>query len=88
MINNLLKNSWKIYVDDATSGIKIIQQGKLFYNKAKLILSDASSNLTKWVINDSNLQVFLGQWKNRAPNVVPNWGTDFGTIKSHLDLAY
>ena len=75
MINNLLKNSWKINVDDVTSGIKIIHQGKVSYNKAKLILSEGSFNLTKWVINNSNLQVFLGQLKSRGPNVVSNCGT-------------
>ena len=42
-----------LYVDDVTSGTKTIKQGKEFYEKPKLILSEAGFDLRKWVTNDS-----------------------------------
>ena len=34
-----------LYVDDVTSGTKTIKQGKEFYEKVKLILSEAGFDL-------------------------------------------
>ena len=45
-----------LYVDDVTSGTKTIEQGKEFYEKAKLILSEVGFDLRKWVTNDIKLQ--------------------------------
>ena len=45
-----------LYVDDVTSGTKAVEQGKEFYKKAKLILSEAGFDLRKLVTNDSKLQ--------------------------------
>ena len=47
------------YVDDVTSGTKTIKQGKEFYEKPKLILSEAGFDLRKWVTDDIKLQKFL-----------------------------
>ena len=41
-----------LYVDDVTSETKTIKQGKEFYEKPKLILSEAGFDLRKWVTND------------------------------------
>ena len=48
-----------LYVDDVTSGTKTFEEGKEFYRKAKLILSEAGFNLRKWVTSDSELQNFF-----------------------------
>ena len=71
LIHNLL-SCWKIYVDDATSVTKTIEQGKEFFKKAKLILSDIGFNLRKCVPNDSKLQNFLYSQENSKTETLKN----------------
>ena len=59
-----------LYVDDVTSGTKTIEQGKEFYKKAKLILSEAGFDLRKWVTNDSKLQNFLDSQENSEAKIL------------------
>ena len=58
-----------LYVDDVTSGTKTIEQGKEFYEKAKLILSEAGFDLRKWVTNDSKLQQFFDSQENSETKI-------------------
>ena len=66
-----------LYVDDVTLGTKTIKQGKEFYKKSKLILSKASSNLRKWVTNDSKLQKFFDSQENSETKVLNERGITF-----------
>ena len=58
-----------LYVDDVTSGTKTIEQGKEFYKKAKLILSEAGFDLRKWATNDSKLQNFFDSQENSKAKI-------------------
>ena len=57
-------------VDDVTSGTKTIEQGKEFYEKAKLILSEAGFDLRKWVTNDIKLQNFFDSQENSETKIL------------------
>ena len=46
-----------VCVDNVTSRTKTIKQGKTFYEKAKLILSEAGCNLKKRATKGENLLV-------------------------------
>ena len=58
IIDGFLKD---VYIDDSTSGVKAVNEGKNFYITAKSILSAASLNLRKWVTNDDDFQQFFDQ---------------------------
>ena len=53
-----------LYIEDVTSGTKTIEQGKEFYEKAKLIWSEAGFDLRKWVTYNSKLQTFFDSQEN------------------------
>ena len=59
-----------LYVDDVTSGTKTIEQGKEFYEKAKLVLSEAGFDLRKWVTNDIKLQKFFDSQENSETKIL------------------
>ena len=47
------------YVDDLSSGVDSIEEGKRFYIDSKKVLSEAKFPLVKWYTNDSVLQTFF-----------------------------
>ena len=59
-----------LYVDYVTLGTKTIEQGKQFYKKAELILSEAGFDLRKWVTNDSKLQNFFDSQENSETKIL------------------
>ena len=59
-----------LYVDDVTSGTKTIEQGKEFYEKAKLILSESGLDLRKRVTYNSKLQTFFDSQENSKTKVL------------------
>ena len=63
-----------LYVDDVTSGTKTINQGKEFYKKAKLILSEAGFDLRTLVTNDNKLQTVFDSQENSETKILN--GTD------------
>ena len=59
-----------LYFDDVTSGTKTIEQGKEFYEKAKLVLSEAGFDLRKWVTNDIKLQKCFDSQENGETKIL------------------
>ena len=58
-----------LYVDDITLGTKTIEQGKEFYEKAKLILAEAGLGLKKWVTNDCKMQNTFDSQENSETKI-------------------
>lgn len=55
-----------LYVDDSALGTETASEGNKFYQKAKIILSDANFDLRKWV---TNCRDFLKYQKNPKKSV-------------------
>ena len=53
-----------LYVDDTTSGVASVDEGKVFYRKAKMILSEAGFDLRKWTTNNVKLQNYFDAQEN------------------------
>ena len=72
-----------LYVDDITKGKKTIKQEKEFYEKAKLILSEAGFDLRKWVTNDSKFQEIFDSQENSETKIQNE--TDITFCEEQLD---
>ena len=70
-----------LYVDDVTSGRKTIKQGREFYEKPKLILSEAGFDLRKWVTNDIKLQKFFDSQENSETKILNETDITFSEVQ-------
>ena len=66
LLNGTIRHHLNLYVDDTTSGVSTVEEGKIFYEKAKNILSCAGFDLRKWVSNNTELQIYFNEKENNS----------------------
>ena len=74
-----------LYVDDTTSGTQTVEEGKIFYEKAKHIMSGAGFNLRKWVSNNTEMQNYFNEKENIDKNNLTESGDDVTFLECQLN---
>ena len=58
--------STDLYVDDVTTGVDSVEEGKRFYEHSKQIMKEGGFDLRKWVTNNHELQRHLNQNETKS----------------------
>ena len=70
-----------LYADDVTSWTKAIKKGKEFYEKAKLILSEAGFDLGTWVTDDIKLQKIFDSQEDSEIKILNETDITFSEVQ-------
>lgn len=74
-----------LYVDDVTSGCETVEEGKLFYETAKDIMSDGGFELRKWTSNNEELQQIFDN--DRSDSTTMETGDDIKYLETQMKAS-
>ena len=74
-------------VYDTTSGCDTVEEGKMFYTRAKEIMSEAGFELRKWVTNNTYLRNFISENERSVVENTFSKTDDFSFVKSQFSVG-
>ena len=65
-----------LYLDDLISGCESVEEGKFYYENAKILMTNAGFDLRKWISNDAELSEYLRSKESSVDDYKESNGDD------------